>query len=98
MTIVDRWGSKVCIGWGLHEIEYVKAALSLDVPDRAEAFKQIAEMTKRPVDSVREQARKILVEQQTAAATRALVALIVDPPSVPSMIAPPDKRRLMAGR
>lgn len=98
MTVVDRWGQSIRVGWSQHELLWVKAALSMDVPDRAEAFQQIALMTKRPLDSVRKQARKILMEQQEATTTSALVSLIVDPPSVPSAISVPDKRRLMAGR
>lgn len=49
----DRWGDEIRVGWADHETLWIKAALSLgSKAERQEAYKSIAEMSGRSLESV----------------------------------------------
>lgn len=55
------------IGWRPHEIEWLKAAMTLDKGEHLEAFKDIASLSHRSVNAVRTKAYEVRREQQAGA-------------------------------
>ena len=101
MTI-DRFGKNIRMGWKRHEEIWLEAAMQLDVKEREAAFRDIAELTKRPYSTVRSKAYDHLADLLDARAVLRDLARKragrADPVLAPSCISPPSRARLMGGR
>lgn len=89
------------IGWALHELLWLEAAMSLNVSEREAAFHDIASMTGRAFSAVRTKAydhfadildARAFLRDMARKRGRAVAALN------PSCIAPPSRSRLMGSR
>lgn len=99
--MIDRYGHRVAVGWPEHHLEWIKAALSLDMKARQEAFHDIAEMTGRGFKAVRARAYCInALERRHAAAhqRRAVMRLPTGRSLPPSELRQPTMAQLMGCR
>lgn len=65
--MLDRFGREIRVGWEPREDEWLRAANTFPVPERQEAFRDIADMSGRSFTSVRTRGRVLLSrERQTA--------------------------------
>lgn len=105
MTI-DRWGKTVLIGWADHEMEWVRAALTLPQRQRLDAFADIASMTGRTFCAVADRAGIVKARQRADAAALERSKRImtpkrsrkIGPVALPSQLNPPTRARLMGAR
>ena len=99
--MIDRFGHRVNIGWALHEDLWIEAANTLDRHERNDALRDIAELTGRGFYAVADRARRMRERdrRQAMAASRPQVMRLPKEWSLPpSMLSPPTRERLMAGR
>lgn len=100
--MIDRFGNPIIIGWPAHHVIYLEAALSLPRSERAQAFQDIAELTGRALQLVRDKAYKIERERmrKLVAPTRMVMVPARTIPCRPmkSELKPISKAKLMGGR
>lgn len=88
--MIDRYGKKVSIYWAEHELEWVRAAMTLPFRERQEAYRDISAMTTRPLQAVRDRATTIKTQEKRYAAR---MEKRVSAPSVPKVCLPPSQLR-----
>lgn len=54
--MIDRNGKYIVVAWAPHEVLWIKAALTLPIDQRDDAYRDIAAMSGRSFNSVRAQA------------------------------------------
>lgn len=99
--MIDRYGHRIAVGWPEHHLEWIRAALTLDMKAKKAAFHDIAEMTGRGFKAVRARAYCInaLDRRHAAAHLRRTVMRLPTAWSLPpSELRQPTKQQLMGCR
>lgn len=63
--MMDRFGDFIRVGFSPVETEWMRAAVTLPLREREQAYIQIAAMTGRKLGNVRSAARQLLAEHRT---------------------------------
>jgi len=99
--MIDRFNNRVSVAWSEYELEWLRAALTLDKRERCAAYRDIASMSGRGLEAVRRAASTIRTtdaRQKAAAERKVKMRLPAQWKALPSFIAPPSKARLMGAR
>lgn len=105
--MLDRYGNRVLVGWALHELIWIEAALSLPSRAlRAAAYEDIADLSGRGVLAVRDKANHMaalfrLASEAEQTARRILVAersVRRAPVTLPSDLRQPTMAQKMGAR
>jgi hypothetical protein len=81
--MLDRFGKPIRVGWAIHEILWIEAALTLPRAERLAAFEDIASMTGRTVAGVQTRAYTLAAERPAQSDPRTVMVLAVTKPGRP---------------
>lgn len=105
--MIDRFGNIVRVAWAKHEMEWLRAAVTLPLAQRMSAFHDISDLTGRSFRQVRSQAGKLrcklawnaeVVESQARRVMAPIYIHYPKPKALPSDLRQPTRERLMGCR
>lgn len=107
--MIDRHGNKVYVGWSRHEMLWLRAAISLPQAERMAAFRDISDLTGRPLSAIQDKATRVRQQDRLVAASRLVPAeprrVVIPyraatrgPRLMPSQLRQPTRAQLMGCR